>query len=124
MADDIDSFGVGQIQDSKAIKGLGEKHDQQNKGKQQQQNPFKESKDYVHTIIKAAEASNEKLVRLNLPYRFSVFSEGEEVFIEIVVLDENGKIITEKKKNISHQEFAQLIDDVSKIEGLFFDSTA
>ena len=124
MAGDLDSFDVGQIQDSRALKGLGEKHEQQKKDKQQQQNPFKESKDYVHTITKAAEASNEKLIRLNLPYRFSVYSEGEEVFIEIMVLDENGKIITEKKKNISHQEFAQLIDDVSKIEGLFFDSTA
>jgi hypothetical protein len=124
MADDLDSFDVGQVQGPWAMKGLGEKQDQQKKGKQQQQNPFKESKDYVHTITKAAEASNEKLVRLNLPYRFSVYAEGEEVFIEIVVLDENGKTITEKKKNISHDEFARLIDDVSKIEGLFFDRTA
>jgi uncharacterized FlaG/YvyC family protein len=124
MADDLDSFDVGQIQGSWALKGLGEKREQQKKDKQHQQSPFKESKDYVHTITKAAEASNEKLVRLNLPYRFSVYSEGEEVFIEIVVLDENGKTVTEKKKNISHDEFARLIEDVSQIEGLFFDTTA
>jgi uncharacterized FlaG/YvyC family protein len=124
MPDDIDSFDVGQIQDSRALKGLGEKHEQQKKDKQQQHNPFRESKDYVHTITKAAEASNEKLVRLNLPYRFSVYSEGDEVFIDIVVRDENGKTVTEKKKNISHDEFARLIEDVSQIEGLFFDSNA
>jgi uncharacterized FlaG/YvyC family protein len=124
MQDDIDSYDVGEIQGSRAIKGLGEKREGQKKGKQQQHNPLKEPKDYVHTIARAAEASNEKLKRLNLPYRFSVFSEGEEVFIEIAVLDENGAVVSEKKKNISHDEFARLIDDVSQIEGLFIDRTA
>jgi hypothetical protein len=123
MPDDLDSYDVGQIQGSWAIKGLGEKRDQQKKGRQQQ-SPPKESKDYIHTIAKAVEASNEKLVRLNLPYRFCVYSEGEEVFIDIVILDKTGKIVSEKKKNISHQEFSRLIEDVSQIEGLYIDSTA
>jgi hypothetical protein len=124
MADDLDSYDVGQIQGSWAIKGLGEKHDQQKKGRHHQQDAFKQSKDYMPTIGKAVEASNEKLVRLNLPYRFCVYSEGDEVFIDIVILDKTGKIVSEKKKNISHQEFARLIEDVSQIEGLFVDSTA
>jgi hypothetical protein len=124
MPDDLDSYDVGQIQGSWAIKGLGEKRDQKKKGKPQQQLPPKQSKDYVHTISKAVEASNEKLVQLNLPYRFCVYSEGEEMFIDVVILDENGRIVTEKKKNISHQEFARLIEDVSQIEGLFIDSSA
>jgi uncharacterized FlaG/YvyC family protein len=124
LDDDLDSFGVGQIQGSWAIKGLGEKQEQQKKEKQQQQNTPKQPKDFVRTIAKAAEASNATLMRLNLPYRFRVFAEGEEVFVEIVVLDENGNIITEKKKNISHEEFARLIEDVSQIQGLFFDSNA
>jgi hypothetical protein len=124
VEDDLDSFGVGQIQGSWAIKGLGEKRDQQKKEKQQQPETPKQPKDFVRTITKAAEASNATLMRLSLPYRFRVYAEGEEVFIEIVVLDENGKVITEKKKNISHEEFARLIEDVSQIEGLFFDHTA
>jgi hypothetical protein len=122
--DDLDSFGVGQIQGSWAIKGLGEKRDQQKKEKQQQPNAPKQPKDFIRTITKAVEASNATLMRLSLPYRFRVYAEDEEVFVEIVVLDENGKVITEKKKNISHEEFARLIEDVSQIEGLFFDRTA
>jgi len=41
-----------------------------------------------------------------------------------VVLDENGKIIEEKKKNIGHQNFSRMIDDIAKSEGLFFDGMA
>jgi hypothetical protein len=124
MPDDIDSYDVGQIQGSWALKGLGEKREQRKKGKHQQQNPLQQSKDFMHTIGRAAEASNEKLVRLNLPYRFCVYAEGDDVFIDIVILDKNNKIVAEKKKNISQQEFARLIEDVSQIEGLFIDSTA
>jgi uncharacterized FlaG/YvyC family protein len=124
MPDDLDSFDVGEIQGSRALKGLGEKRDQQKKGKQQQQDASKQSKDYIPTISRAVDASNEKLVRLNLPYRFSIYSEGDEVFINIVILDKSGKIVSEKKKNISHQEFARLMEDVSQIEGLFIDSNA
>jgi hypothetical protein len=124
MPDDVDSFDVGQIQGSRAIKGLGEKQEQQKKEKQQQPNTPRQPKDFVRTIVKAADASNAKLMQQNLPYRFSVYSEGDEVFIDIVILDENGTIVSEKKKNISHQEFARLIEDVSQIEGLFIDSNA
>jgi hypothetical protein len=125
MAGDLDSFDVGQIEGSKGIKGLGDaRQDQKKKGRQQPQRQSRETKDYVHTITRAAEASNEKLARLNLPYRFYVYTEGEEVFINAVVLDAAGKIISAKKKNISHQDFERLIEDVSQIEGLFLDRTA
>jgi len=124
VPDDIDSYDVGEIQRSHSIKGLGEKRDQQHKGKQHHQDASKEPKDFIHTIGKAAEASNAKLVRLNLPYRFCVYSKDDEVFIDIVILDQNGTIVSEKIKNISHQDFERLIEDVSQIEGLFIDSSA
>jgi hypothetical protein len=124
MADDVDSFGVRQVDGAFAIKGLGKpRHDRQKKGRHQQ-GSFKQPRDYIHTIVKAAEASNEKLVKRNLPYRFTVYSEGDQVFIDLIVLDPGGKVISEKKKNISHQDFERLIEDVSQIEGLFFDRTA
>jgi hypothetical protein len=124
VPDDIDSFDVGEIQGSYSIKGLGEKRDRHQKDKHRRQDAPREPKDYIHTIGKAAEASNAKLVRLNLPYRFCVYAKGDEVFIDIVILDQNGNIVSEKVKNISHQDFERLIEDVSQIEGLFIDSTA
>jgi hypothetical protein len=33
-------------------------------------------------------------------------------------------MVEEKRKNISHQDFARMIEDVSTIEGMFFDKTA
>jgi hypothetical protein len=125
MAGDLDSFDVGEINPGFGIKGLGEnRQDQRKKGKQHQEQQPKESKDYMNTIARATKVSNEKLVKLNLPYRFCVYNEGDEMFIDLVVLDAKGKIVSEKKKNISHQDFERLIEDVSQIEGLFVDKTA
>jgi hypothetical protein len=125
MAGDLDSFDVGTIEGSSGIHGLGEANrDQGKKGSHQRDRQPKNPRDYLQTIVKATEASNEKLVKLKLPYRFCVFAEGSDIFIDLVVLGKDGKIVSEKIKNISHQDFARLIEDVSQIEGLFLDKTA
>jgi hypothetical protein len=122
---DLDSFDVHHIETSSGIKGLGASHsDQHKKGRQQPDQEQKDSKEFFHTISKAAEASNEKLARLKLPYRFRVYTQGDDLFIDVVVLDQNGNIVAEKKKNLSHQDFDRLIEDVSQIEGLFVDRMA
>jgi hypothetical protein len=125
MPDDLDSFDVPTVGPSSRLSGLGPPHpDKHKKGGQHPEQQPKDSKNFMHTIGKAAESSNEKLVRLNLPYRFSVYAEGDELFIDVVVLDATGKVINERKKNISHQDFERLIEDVSQIEGVFVDLTA
>lgn len=122
---DLDSFDVHHIETSSALRGLGSPHsDQHRKGRQHAEQQPKNSKEFLHTVAKAAEASNEKLVRLNLPYRFCVYNEGDDILIDIVILDKSGKIVSEKKKSISPQDFERLIEDVSQIEGLFVDRTA
>ena len=122
---DLDSFGVQDIDPLRALKGLGAPHsDKHKKGRQHPDRESKDSKEYMHTISKAAEASNEKLARLRLPYRFCVYIQDDELFIDIVVLDKNGAIIAEKKKSLSQQDFERLIEDVSQIEGLFVDRMA
>ncbi len=125
MADDVDGFDVGNIEGITPIKGLGDAS-QQKKKKPGNRNfgIVKESKDYVKTIITAVEASNKKLISLHLPFRFYAYTQGEEIFIDVLVLDFDGHIISEKKRNISHQDFERLIEDVSQIEGLFVDKTA
>jgi hypothetical protein len=125
MADDLDSYDVQSVSSAPDITGLGGYHpDQRKKGRHHSEQQPKDSKDYIKTIARAAEASNEKLVQLKLPYRFCVYVEGEDIFIDLVVLDKDGKIINEKKKKISQQDFERLIEDVSQIEGLYVDKMA
>lgn len=125
MPDDLDTFDVPQVERSMELHGLGSNlHDQSKKHEKEHKDQPKETKDYFKTIAKAAEASNQKLIDAHLPYRFCIYTSGTEVFIELVVLDKSGQILSQQKKNITHQDFERLIEDVSQIEGLFFDKTA
>ncbi len=119
-----DTFDVAKIDSPQSIKGLGRRSDEE-KGKRSGRQPFpkKEPRQYLHTLAKAVEATNGYCAKKGLPYRFRVYMENNEVFIDQVVLDANGKPLEEKRKNISHEDFARLIEDISNKEGLFFDGT-
>ncbi len=122
---DTDSFDIPNIGSSTGLSGLGAPHhDRHKKGRQHPEQQSRNSKEYMRAIGKAAEASNEKLARLKLPYRFCMYLEGDDIFIDIVVLDKDGNIVAEQKKNLSKQDFDRLIEDVSQIEGLFVDRSA
>jgi|WetSurMetagenome_2_1015567.scaffolds.fasta_scaffold209086_1 hypothetical protein len=79
--------------------------------------------EYLHTIEKAAEASNRELERRKAPYRFCVYEENGRVMIDLVQLDAAGKITKEIKRNITDEDFEKVIEDISSIEGLFLDTT-
>ena len=79
-------------------------------------------KEYMRAIAKAAESSNRQLEQKGSDYRFRVYEEKGEVMIDIVTMDRSGKIIREVKRNITNEDFDRLIEDISLIEGLFFDS--
>jgi hypothetical protein len=126
MDNSTDSFNVHRLDPLRAPDGLGlpVHNERDKKHERQQPRERKEAKDYFHTLKIAAEKSNDFLTKKGLPYRFHVHMENEEVFIDLVALDEQGNIIGEKRKNISYQDFARLIEDVSQIEGIIFDGTA
>lgn len=80
-------------------------------------------KDYFHPLSKAVEASNQRLIDKKLPYRFRVYKKWGSIYIELSLLDKQGNVTQKQRKNISGNDFIRLIEDVSLIEGLFFDST-
>ena len=81
-----------------------------------------EAKDHFDSLKATAELVNVDLQKNNSPYRFYIYLESEEVFINLVRLDDAGKIIEVKKKNITHQEFSDWIRHIENGEGLFIDS--
>ena len=78
-------------------------------------------KEYLNAITKAAEASNDRLAKKGAPYRFRVYDEEGKVMIDLVMLDDTGKIVKEVKRNITDDDFDRLIENISAIEGLFID---
>src|SRR3989339_1246265 len=75
-----------------------------------------ETKDHFLQLAKAAADSNALLIKKNSPYRFCVYRENQEIFIDIVLLDNNGKIASIKKKNITHEEFAKWLRHIEERE--------
>jgi len=100
--------------DHNGNEGKKRHQDQENKEKR---NP----KEFMHTIASAVKASNEQLVKKGSKYRFCVYEEKGNVMIDLVLLDDNGKIIKEVKKNITNDDFDMLINNIASIEGLLFD---
>ncbi len=77
---------------------------------------------HFESLKDAVNQANGDLEKKKSPYRFYIYREFDETFINLVCLDGNGSIIEVKKKNITHQEFTELIKHIQKGEGLFFDS--
>ncbi len=83
----------------------------------------KKVRDYFRPLSMAVDASNRRLAERGLPYRFQVFKKWGEVYIEMAFLDEAGNIKEKQRKNISQNDFIRIIEDVTQIEGMFFDHT-
>ena len=126
MDDDQDSFDVQRIDPTTLIEGLGQpEYDEKRKRRFRQKSLVKkEVRDDFHDLFTAAETSNEQLELRGLPYRFHIYEDSKEVYISLVVLDEKGEVIEEKRKIISHQDFSRMIEEIANNEGLFFDGMA
>jgi hypothetical protein len=95
-------------------------------GKKKEQEEHKhrdEAGNHFQQLSKAAELANDVLKKDKSPYRFSVYQEEEEVFIDIVIVDDDGTIKEAKKTNITHEEFSTWLNHIEQGNGLFFNIT-
>jgi hypothetical protein len=95
------------------------------KKKEQEERKHKdEAGDHFLQLSKAAKLANDTLERDKSPYRFRVYQEGKEVFIDIVIVDGSLTIQETKKTNITHEEFTTWLNHIEQGNGLFFDIIA
>ncbi len=60
----------------------------------------------------------------NSPFRICIYQEDDEVFIDIVTIDDSGKTGTAFKHDISHAEFEDLVHHIKSGRGLILDADA
>jgi len=77
---------------------------------------------HFQTLASAAEKSHESLTRMKSPYRFCVYQEDDDVFIDVVILGEDGKIKKIEKKNITDDEVSTWLNHIENGYGLLLDS--
>jgi hypothetical protein len=89
-----------------------------------QNNPVgKRVRDYLKTIKKRAESTNQQFASQHLPYQITVDLVGnDEILIDLAVLDKKGVPIRHSKRNITNENFSRLMEDISTGKGLLLDS--
>ena len=124
MADDtfrVDAvFHDNDIHGYDVVKKPDERMEERHEGNKRR---WRRPKDYFTTLAKRAGVTNQELAKKKLPYRFCVYEQGGEVFIDVVTLDAAGKVSTTVRRNITDEDFDRWIDDISILEGLFLDTS-
>lgn len=82
-----------------------------------------EAGEHFEALRETARLVNDELEAKRSPYRFYIYRENDDIFINLVRLDRYGRIAEVKKKNITHREFTDLIARIEQGEGLLFDGT-
>ena len=82
-----------------------------------------DSKHYKELIL-AVHDLHKKLVKRKSPYRFCIYLENDEVVIDFLILDENGKPLKTLKKDITHDDFIRWFEDLESGRGILFDQKA
>jgi hypothetical protein len=80
-----------------------------------------EARDHFEELSRIAEMANIDLEKGGSPFRFNVYREGEEVFVDLVILDQDGGIKEIRERNITHQEFSDWISRIERGEGFLID---
>lgn len=94
-------------------------HDQK---RQKKRGPFREARKHYDELIKIVDETHDQLEKNNSPFRICVYQEGEDVYIDIVAIDESGKIRQVFKHDISHVELEELIQHLKTGRGLILDA--
>ena len=118
----IDSIPIPDIEGPDAVHAREETEEKNKRRQQLSHHKKEEAKDHFEELARAAETAHITLVQNQSPYRFCVYKKEQEIFIDIVYLNKKGKITRTIKKNITHEEFHKILQDIAAKEGLFFDA--
>ena len=80
-----------------------------------------EVKDHFEDLTLAADRINKILQAKKSLNRFCIYRYNKDIFIDLVILDENNKITKTIRKNITHQEFTETIKNIEELDGFIVD---
>ncbi|SDT86074.1 hypothetical protein [Desulfobacula phenolica] len=83
-----------------------------------------EAKKHYDELIKIVDETHKDLEEKNSPFRLCVYQEGDDIFIDVVAIDNLGKITQVFKHDISHAQFEHLIHQLKSGRGLILDTDA
>ncbi len=109
--------GEGILPDKSAVSSYDRK-------KHKKRKYFQEAKKHLGELTKIVDEVHKELLVKESPFRLCVYQEGEDVFIDIVTMDDTGKISQIFKHDISHTELDDLVQHLKTGRGLMLDADA
>ncbi len=100
-----------------AVKEQGEKKQEHHNHESKENEVAK----HYEQMEKSVHKANDKLAKNKSPYRFSVYREGGEIYIDFAILDDNGNLKETINKRITHNDFLLWLEHIENGEGLFSD---
>jgi len=79
---------------------------------------------HFQELAETAEQAHAVLSRNRSPYRFCVYQQNQETFIDVVIVDAEGNIQETYRRNITHDEFQSWITSLAEESGLIIDRKA
>ncbi len=118
--------GSLKIHDKSAVYPRDElSHDQKKKEQHQQyrKNENDEAGDHFESLRTTVTLLNQEFLKKKTPYRFYLYKEFDNIYINLVRLGSDGSVAGVIRKNITHNEFSLLVRRIEEGEGLLFEMT-
>lgn len=117
MTDDYDYF-IKRIDRSE---GFGEKRKRKPQEKKINKVHEDEVKDHFEDLTQVSDRINKILQAKKSLNRFCIYRNNKDIFIDLVILDDNNKITKTIKRNITHKEFTETIKNIGELDGFIVD---
>ncbi len=92
--------------------------------KRKKKKHHKEAKKYLSELAKIVDETHKELEENGSPFRVCFYQKGDDVYIDIVTIDEFGHTSQVFKHDISHDELEDLVAHIKSGRGLIFDADA
>lgn len=92
--------------------------------KQKKKKHFKKAKKHFGELSQIVEETHKELENSNSPFRLCIYQEGDEVYIDVVTVDDSGKFGHILKHDISHAQLDSLIHHIKSGTGLILNADA
>ena len=102
-------------------------HDRSNsasyeKKKYKKKKYYQEAKKHFDELTKIVDETHKELVENDSPFRLCVYQEGDDIFIDIVTIDDSGRTDQVFKHDISHAQLENLVQNIKSGRGLILDA--
>ncbi|MCX8042564.1 MAG: flagellar protein FlaG [Desulfobacterota bacterium] len=121
MGDTFD-INIRRVDESSSFKDQGRQR--QEHEKKRQRKGAETAEGYVQEILTSIERAHALLAEKKSPFRFNVRREQEKVIIDIIMIDQGGGTATIIRKNITQQEFTDIIKNLETLDGMIIDLKA